>query len=99
MQGHDINRTKMEWGYEVDCAQCGKRFTSKRSDASFCSANCRKRSEREVERWNAWIDNLEYKGLEFVDVARKFKRSKRMYDAFLKLQRAINVAVEEFEDV
>lgn len=99
MQGHDVDRVKMEWGYEVTCAQCGKRFTSKRSDASFCNANCRKRSEREVERWNAWIDNLEFKGREFVDVARKFKRSRRMYEAFIKLQKSLQVAIEEFEDV
>lgn len=99
MQGHDIERTKMDWGYEMDCAQCGKRFSAKRSDASFCSSACRKASQREVERWNAWIDSLDYKGEELVQVAKNFKTSKRMYAAFLKLQRSLRIAIEEFEEV
>jgi endogenous inhibitor of DNA gyrase (YacG/DUF329 family) len=99
MQGHDIDRTKMDWGYEMDCPQCGERFSSKRSDATFCSPKCRKASQREIERWNTWIDELDYKGEELVNVAKKFKTSKRMYASFLKLQRSLKIAIEEFEDV
>lgn len=99
MQGHDIERTKMEWGYEQECPQCGERFSSKRSDATFCSPTCRKASQREVERWNLWIEGLDSRGEELVDVAKKFKNSKRMYTAFLLLQRSLKVAIEQFEDV
>lgn len=98
-QGHDIERYRTETGWEQNCAQCNRRFEAKRADATFCSPICRKASQREVERWNNWIDNLTSQGDELVGVAKKFKTSKRMYAAFLKFQRSLKIAIEEFEDV
>jgi len=45
--------------YEVKCVQCGATFTSKRVDASFCSATCRSRHLRAKHKkvdMKAWID-------------------------------------------
>ena len=99
MQGHDIDRNRTEYGWEQNCAHCGKRFEAKRVDASFCTSTCRKAHQRDVERWEKWIADLGLKGEELVDVAKGFKHSKRMYGVYLKLQRDLKIAIEEFEDV
>lgn len=99
MQGHDIDRFRTATGWEQPCIQCKTVFESKRADASFCSPTCRKAHQREVERWEKWIDDMSLKGDELVNVAKGFKHSKRMYGVFLKLQRDLKVAIEEFENV
>jgi hypothetical protein len=44
----EFNRTKC-------CIQCGDMFNSSRYNADFCSARCRKRRQRELERIDAHL--------------------------------------------
>lgn len=99
MQGHDIDRDRTETGWSQQCAHCKKTFESKRADATFCSPRCRKQHQREVEKWEKWILDLSNKGEELVEVAHWFRNSKRVYAAYLKLQRDLVIAIEEFENV
>jgi len=98
MQGHDVDRTRTESGWVCECVVCHERFEAKRSDASICSPRCRKRLQRETEYWNNWIEGLDAWGEKLVSVAKTFRRSKRVYAAYLKLQRALQIAIEEFEN-
>lgn len=98
MQAHDIERTKYDdRSYICECAECGGRFEATRSDASFCSPKCRVAfSRRPVKMANA-IKVIEAFCIVVSDYSTRYSRNEHVFQAMLKLQRAVNVAVSRFE--
>jgi len=98
MQSPDTDRIRTETGWEVKCAHCGKWFESKRSDAAFHDARCRNRHKREYERLLDWIENLEPKAREIEAYAKRFKNSKRMFDALDRYHKSVGRSLDWFEE-
>jgi hypothetical protein len=97
MVNRDTDRVPTESGWLVWCDHCNTMFESKRSDASYCSAKCRMGAKREAERLQAWIDKLPSQGAEYLRMARKHKRSDKVFKAMLELQKQLVAALYEFE--
>lgn len=97
-QSHDTDRTKFDTrDYSVQCVQCGKYFAATRSDASFCSARCRVAHSREPQKLANALEDLRFSGIRARDVARKYSRSGKAFEAMQELSRQVNAALAEFE--
>jgi len=98
MNHRDTDRTPVDGGWVVWCDHCNKRFESKRSDASYCSAKCRMGAKREHEARLKYIASLASLGRQLRNKAAANHRSDLMYKAMLELQKDINAAVAMFEE-
>lgn len=95
---HEVDITKFDdRDYSVTCHQCGKTFEATRSDAAFCSARCRVRNSREPQKKANAIETLRYAGISANDIANRYPRSKDVFEAMLKLQKEIALALAKFE--
>lgn len=99
MQAHDTDRYKVgDADYSVKCVQCGELFEARRSDASFCSPNCRVAYSREPAKLNNAIAALEAMGLQLINMAQKYSRNQRVFEAMLVLRNRLNTALGQFEE-
>lgn len=98
MQGHDTNRYKVDAGcYLVDCLQCGNRFESKRSDATFCSARCRVRYSREPQKLENAIEELKYMEARIRQIANRYPHNDRVFEAVQSLSKSAANSLGIFE--
>lgn len=98
MARHETDRVHLREGeWDIKCVQCGKWFEASRSDASFCSPNCRVaygREEQKMLNFIAWTNQVAASA--FIG-GKKYKRNKRVFEAMVKLQKDINAAIGLFE--
>jgi hypothetical protein len=98
MQAKDTERHKIDdRQYLVTCVECDKEFEATRSDASYCSARCRKQAHMrpvkkqstiaEMQRIAAWLREKSY----------EYRYSKDVYEAMQQLANTVNFALENFE--
>lgn len=98
MQGHDTDRVKMgDKDWHVKCCQCENWFESTRSDASFCSTRCRINYNREPQKLENAIAHLEAQMIVIEQMAEKYKRNERVFEAMKALSKRVNYAVSIFE--
>lgn len=98
MQAHEIDRVKYDdRSYMCECAECGNQFEATRSDASFCSAKCRVAFSRRPAKRAAAIAGIEAFCHVVYEVSTKYSKNEGVFQAMLKLQRAVNNAVARFE--
>lgn len=98
MQGHATERTKLDdWTWLVTCVQCGQKFESSRSDASFCSTKHRVAFSKEPQKKLNAIQSLEDEGYRLVNMAVKYKNDDEVFEAMKKLQERIKYAMSCFE--
>jgi hypothetical protein len=87
-----------EGDWSIQCVQCGQYFEAKRSDASFCSTNCRVAYSREADKIINHISWLNQVAAQVLEKSRKYKKVKDVYEATVKLQKDINAAAGMFEE-
>lgn len=98
MQGTDTPRDKHDArDYSVKCANCGKWFEATRSDASYCSSNCRVHAHRAPARKKNAILGLQQAGYAAIETSRKYAHSDDVYKEMLYLRRQIAIALNQFE--
>lgn len=98
MQGHDTWRDKLDArSYHVECLQCGCTFEATRNDASFCSARCRVAYSKQPQKLTNQLNAIEAFGNSLYGIASKYKRNKRVFEAFMLLAKQINQALAAFE--
>lgn len=83
--------------YRVECLQCGDTFEATRSDATFCSARCRVAYSREPEKMRKFIEHLDVLGRMLDRQARKYYRSKAVFEAMQQLHKSLGASLERFE--
>lgn len=87
MQGVDTDRVKLDDAcWSIQCAECGKRFEAKRSDASFCSPACRKRWHQRPARKQAALADLSSMARRIRTYANEYSGSQDMLDALQALE-------------
>lgn len=99
MQSIDTDRyPEPSGGWNVYCAHCQKQFHAKRSDASYCSANCRVGAAREVQKFEqelVWITGV---GRKLLSLAIRYRRNKKLYATMKALHEVIGKALAIFEN-
>lgn len=98
MQAGDTDRIKVDdkcW--HVQCANCSNWFYAQRSDATYCSARCRKYASRSPERKRAAMAELQLMGRTANRIAGQYHTSQDMFDQMVMLQKAIDRAIKSFE--
>lgn len=99
MQGQDVDRyPEMGGGWNVYCAHCNKQFHAKRSDASYCSANCRVSAAREAQKFEqelVWIAAI---GRKVLSLSIRYRKSKKLYEVVKALHDVIGKALSSFEN-
>jgi len=98
MQAVETERIKMgDRDWSIQCAHCGKYFEAKRSDASFCSPRCRVGFSREPQKLLNHVAMLNFWSRQVYHIALRYKRSDKVYQAMLGLQKSVNFALTVFE--
>lgn len=98
MQGHDTERYKIDdWTYEVTCLQCGKKFESRRNDATFCSAKHRVAFGKEPQKRLNALKSIKDDGHRLINMAEKYKRDNEVFEAMKQLRDRLNYALSVFE--
>lgn len=107
MQAADTDRTKMDArSWVVQCANLDcrrgkngarKTFEATRSDASYCSPNCRKYVHNAPKRKATALHKLQFAALDAQDIAKDFKHSQDVYDAMIVLYKSIGDSLKWFE--
>lgn len=98
-QGGDTDRRLNFDGteYNVVCLNCGKHFTAKRCDATYCSSRCRTYASRGPERKRAAMAELQAMGRRANRIAASYSGSQDMLDQMVLLKQAIDRALQTFE--
>lgn len=100
MQSPDTERIKHDArDYAVMCLQCDQPFEAKRSDATFCSANCRVAYSREPKKLENALLGLQSDIIRFRTLAYKYRRNQRVFEQFVLLQKELNGIIAIFEEV
>jgi len=98
MQGKYTDRYKHDAAsYEVTCLNCGKVFDAKRDDATYCSARCRVHASRAPQRKANAIATLGVMANQIEQISEKYKYDEGVFEAMVKLQKAMGYAVSRFE--
>lgn len=94
---HDTDRVKVDdFTWRVQCVQCGTRFESRRSDASFCSAKCRVAYSREIKQFQRDLLNAEYAVQKLLDRPLRSDKSPH-YEVLTRLGKKIARALYNVE--
>lgn len=97
MQSIDTFRTRQDGYWTVVCAECNQSFDAKRSDASFCSSKCRVAWSRRPQKLLNAIERLREMELEVSEMAIRYRKSDKVYQAVKRLQKSVTYSMNSFE--
>jgi len=100
MQAKDTERRKLDdRDYSVQCVECGTWFEATRSDASYCSAKCRKRAHfAPIRRQNA-MNELDQMIKRLHSIRSEYPRDKEFFERFVSLARVAAYQAASYESM
>lgn len=94
------NAIKLDAGeWRVWCANCENDFIATRSDAVYCSVNCRKHASRAPQRLANCLAFLDGLSFTLANYAKQYKRNKLVFVAMVRLHKQLAAAIGMFETV
>lgn len=98
MQSPDTERIHLDAGsWSVQCPQCKRWFEARRSDATFCCANCRVAYSREPQKLLNTLEHLRALGISVYGIADKYRYNQQVFEAMQELAKQVNAALSTFE--
>ena len=98
MQGHDTERIRQDDNtYLITCVHCGRDFTAKRYDASFCDATCRIGYKRAQAQLRTDIAAIPSRARSIRLLAEKHPTADGLLEALMKAQSEITKAIQALE--
>ncbi len=97
-QGHETERRLNFEGttYQVKCIVCGTTFAAKRSDASTCSARCRKQLSRDKDI-RPVLDELRWMAARIDRIAQEHYSNPTVLAQMMALESMVHRSVNRFE--
>ena len=83
--------------YRIKCVSCRKEFIATRSDASYCSVNCRKYASRAPQRRATALDDIKAMNFRLTEISKAYKLDDEIFQEMQALAKTLRGCISRFE--